>query len=490
MATLTDLPILIDRKSSLKLHRQLFEQIRSLIVNGILKPDTKLPPSRVLGADLSLSRSSVNLALEQLVSEGYLISRQGSGFFVSASFIAANDKSEPTVSPARNFRFSKLSNRIGNQRSFWPPHRPAFSPGVPDLDNFPFNTWSRLLAQANRRRNSNAFSNGDSQGMPELRTAIADHLVSARGVSCSPDQVMILSGGQQALRLIAQLLANQGENVAIEDPGYPGAKAAFISQALQIKSVPVDQDGIVVEELEHLNSAIRFVCVTPTHQFPLGVTLSLERRLALLSWAERQDSWIIEDDYDSDFRFKGPSVTALQGLDRDQRVIYVGSFSKTLFPGLRVAYLVAPPELIKPLVAIRHVLDGSPSTVAQLALSEFIADGHFARHLRKMKSLYGERQNYFTDQLEARLSDFLKILPSDTGMHLATSLTDKGLRGRNDIEISVQLNQVGISAPALSSLYQTPHRAEQGLLFGFAATNERETDRSFDKLVNFFNSPA
>jgi len=485
MPALVDLPISIDRDATLKLHRQLFDQIRGLIMNGVLQPGIKLPPSRALGQQLNLSRSSVNLALDQLVAEGYLNSKQGSGFFVDADFLSPTPLS-PAQTPKRAYKFSRLTKDINQQRRFWPSHRAAFSPGVPDLENFPFNTWSRLVAQANRRRNLNAFCNADTQGMPELRVAIAEHLVSARGVRCLPEQVMILSGAQQALRLIAQLLADGGDSIAIENPAYPGAKAAFLAQGLDINSVTVDQEGLNVQELEALDKAIRFVCVTPTHQFPLGVTLSLPRRMELLSWAREKDAWIVEDDYDSDFRFKGPSLTALQGLDDDERVIYVGSFSKTLFPGLRLAYLVAPQELIEPLTQMRRALDGSPSTVAQSALAEFIADGHFARHLRKMKSLYGQRQDYFTAQLENRLSGFLTILPSDTGMHLATALSPKAASRWNDVDLAVKLNEIGVSTPALSTLYETSNKCVGGLLFGFAAAKEKEMDQALTKIEQLF----
>ncbi len=487
MPSLLELPISIDRDATLKLHRQLFDQIRGLIMQGILLPGAKLPPSRSLGQQLSLSRSSINLALDQLVAEGYLTSKQGSGFFVDANFLSP--KPSPTnPGQIRSHRFSRLTNKINQQRRFWPSHRPAFSPGVPDLEAFPFNTWSRLVAQANRRRNLNAFSNADSQGMPELREAIAEHLVSARGVRCFPEQVMILSGAQQALRLIAQLLADGGDSIAIENPAYPGARAAFLAQGLDINSVTVDEEGLKVNELESLDKTIRFVCVTPTHQFPLGVTLSLQRRMELLAWAREKDAWIVEDDYDSDFRFKGPSLTALQGLDQDDRVIYVGSFSKTLFPGLRLAYLVAPQELIDPLTQMRRALDGSPSTVAQLALAEFIADGHFARHLRKMKGLYGQRQDYFTEQLNNRLGSFLQILRSDTGMHLATSLSEMAARRWSDVELSVKLNEINVSAPALSTLYETPGLNKEGLLFGFAAAKEKEMDKALSKIEQLFSS--
>ena len=386
----------------------------------------------------------------------------------------------------RSHKFSKLTEEINNQRRFWPSQRTAFSPGIPDLENFPFNTWSRLVAQANRRRNLTSFSNADSQGTPELREAIAEHLVSARGVRCLPQQVMILSGAQQALRLIAQLFANGGDSIAIENPAYPGARAAFLAQGLDISSVTVDQEGLRVSELEQLDKAIRFVCVTPTHQFPLGVTLSLQRRMELLSWARAKDAWIVEDDYDSDFRFKGPSLTALQGLDEDDRVIYVGSFSKTLFPGLRLAYLVAPEELIEPLTQMRRALDGSPSTVAQSALADFISDGHFARHLRKMKNLYGIRQDYFTEQFGNRLEDHFEVLPSDTGMHLATSLSRKAAERWSDVELAVKLNELGVSTPALSTLYEKPNEIVEGLLFGFAAAKEREMDRALDKIEALF----
>lgn len=313
-------------------------------------------------------------------------------------------------------------------------------------------------------------------GAPALRAAIASYVRHARAVRCEAEQVIVVSGAQQAFDLCARVLLDPGDGAAIEDPGYRGTRAALVAAGASLVPIPVDPDGLVVASLESLPVAPRLACVTPSHQFPLGVTLSAARRLALLEWARRHSAWIVEDDFDSEYRFHGRPLPSLQGMDRDGRVVYVGTFSKTLFPALRLGYLIAPPSLVEPFARARAAIDRHPSTLEQVVLADFIADGHFARHVRRMRGLYAERQETLLALLAGR-APWLEPTPVDAGMHLVAWLPPTC----NDQHLAVRALDAGVVASALGALSLSP-LSRGALLLGFAGFDGDAMSRALDVL--------
>jgi GntR family transcriptional regulator/MocR family aminotransferase len=320
---------------------------------------------------------------------------------------------------------------------------------------------------------------GDPAGYMPLRTAIADYLRTARAVRCAPDQVLIVSGSQMALQLCAKVLVKSGEGVLVEDPGYPGARTALAASGATLRPVPVDRDGLVVGSLTTRVRGGSVVYVTPSHQYPLGMSMSASRRLDLLDWARRRRAWIIEDDYDSEYRFASRPLGALQGMDSGSRVIYVGTFSKVLFPSLRVGYLVAPHALVKRFTELREALDLFSPTLYQLALTDFLSEGHFARHLRRMRAIYLERRDALVAGIERLLRGTLTIANADAGMHLTAWLN----AGVDDREVVRRAALRGISAIALSTCY-AGRPSRMGLVLGFGGANASEIERGLEVLVD------
>ncbi|HEU0297432.1 MAG TPA: PLP-dependent aminotransferase family protein, partial [Anaerolineales bacterium] len=391
------------------LYQQLYAHMRAAILSGELKRGLKLPSSRALADELGVSRNTVQNAYRQLAAEGYLESVEGSGTFVTRVLpdllLAApgdkvpKDSSRAPVGSPGETQFSDHA-RLQLQATPMPealpqpsPTRPRpFRADVPALDVFPYELWRRLAVRQARRLPRSAFLYQDSAGYLPLREAIAAHIAVSRQVHCLPDQVMIVPGSQGALDLASRMLINSGDSVWMEDPGYPGARGAFIGAGARVVPVPVDDEGLVVDIGVARSNEARLVYVTPSHQFPLGVTLSLSRRLALLDWAKRVNAYVIEDDYDSEFRFTGRPLAALQGLDDANRVIYVGTFSKVLFPSIRIGYMILPTPLIGPFLNVRRLVDIHSPMLEQAVLADFMIEGHFRRHLRRMRTLYAERR--------------------------------------------------------------------------------------------------
>ena len=357
------------------LARQIYRQIRRAIVDGTLARGARLPATRELATRLSVSRNTVSVAYEWLVAEGLLSGRQGAGSFVEGNSIARGP--EPRGGAA--IRHRTIWNRFHP-----PPPRPTpprfdFGVGMPDGAMFPYADWRRAMArQIRASRLTSQYA--DHAGHRGLRESIARHVAVSRGVRVEPDDVIVTNGAQQAFDLIARVLIGRGSTVALENPGYPMVRILMESMEARIVSVPVDEQGLVVDALPK-NASL--VYVTPSHQFPMGMPMSNERRIALLQWAERRNSVIIEDDYDSEFRFGGRPLETLQAADRNGRVIYVGSFSKSLLPALRLGFLIAPPSLREPLRAAAHAASWFAQWPAQAALATYIDEGHLARHIRK-----------------------------------------------------------------------------------------------------------
>jgi GntR family transcriptional regulator/MocR family aminotransferase len=397
-------------------HRQVFTQVRDAIRDGRLRSGDRLPPTRELALALGLARNTVARAYEDLLAEGYIEGRVGSGSYVSPGLRAL-----PRSAGASGTRKAPVVPGRGTAAAL-----PIdFRPGIPDWDAFPRGLWLRLLGRALRSKSAELRRYGDPAGHPSLREAIARHIAVSRGVAAPPEQVVIVNGSQQALDLIARLLLRRGDTVALEDPGYPDARRVLAGADCRQVFVPVDGEGIDVAALETMTrrrAAPRLLYVTPSHQFPTGAVLSLSRRLALLGWAARRNVLVVEDDYDSELRTPGRIVESLQGLDRSRRVIYVGTFSTVLFPPLRVGYVVLPPEMAEPFARAKWLADRQTPTLEQLALTDFLKEGHFERHLRRMRRLVAARREAMRTALRGSFGDRLEVFDASVGMHVMVRL--------------------------------------------------------------------
>ena len=477
----------LDPRSASPLHRQLYDEIRAAVLAGRLSPGSRLPSTRTLAADLSVSRNTVAGAFDQLLAEGYIEGRPGAGTFV------ANELPEKLlrVSPAKpatarpRMPATQLSRR-GRMLAATPvapagrdgASACAFRPGVPALDAFPRDLWARIAARQYRQSKFDLFSYGDAAGHPPLRRAIAEYLRAARGVNCSWEQVIVTSGSQQALDLAARLLLDPGDAAWVEDPGYAGARGAWTAAGIRCVPVPVDDEGLSVAQGESRAPQARMAYVSPSHQYPLGVTMSLARRMALLDWARRRSAWIAEDDYDSEFRYAGRPLAALQGLDTTGRVIYIGTFSKVLFPALRLGYMVVPSCAVDAFAAARALADRHPPGPSQALVAEFLAEGHFARHIRRMRTLYAERQAALVAAARREWGGLIGVSAADAGMHLVGWLPVHV----SDREASSRAAEAGISAPPLSAYCYSPE-LRPALLLGYAAVNGRKLQEGVRRLT-------
>ena len=415
----------LDRSSATALHRQLYNQLRDAILAGRLSAGTRLPSTRELAHELGLARNTVLNAFDQLYAEGYLARRVGDGTYVSKELpddlLHVKRVNDVGRNPKRNGRSLSTWGRAAVSISVSPgnylgPPKP-FRTGTPALDAFPYKLWGRLLAQRWKESARAIAPYGDSAGYLPLRQAVASYLSTTRGVRCVPDQVIITCGSLHALEIIARVILEAGDSAWLEDPGFLGARAALTAAGAQLVPVPVDADGLNLAAGVARGANPRLIYVTPSHQYPLGMTLSLSRRLELLRFAGKTGTWIVEDDYDSEFRYLGQPLAALQGLDTEQRVIYVGTFSKVLFPSARIGYIISPPDLVEAFVHARSVGGHQSQTLDQAVLADFISAGHFARHIRKMRKLYAERQQVLLRAARSELNGLLELKPSDAGMH-------------------------------------------------------------------------
>lgn len=470
--------ITLDQNASMPLYKQLYERLRSEILTGQLEAGVRLPSTRVLASELGVSRNTTALAYELLLLEGYIESRVGDGTRVvrlqpEQPFpLSRSGEGQPATlaspSPGLLARRGQLlvdtfsSEAVGSNQV--DPGMQIFRSGQPDVAAFPYDIWARLLARHAHHTLQAVSLYQDKQGHLPLREAIAAHIGITRGVHCSPGQIIITAGSQGALDLVARVLLDPGDPAWIEDPGYEGAQGALLAAGARLVPVPVDREGIDVEAGRRLCQDARLAVVTPSHQFPTGVTMSLSRRLALLEWAWAAQAWIIEDDYDSEYRFSGRPLEALQGLDNARRVVYIGTFSKVLFPSLRLGYLVAPPELLRGLLVARGMIDVHSPLLEQMALADFIAEGHFARHLRRMRLIYGERRNALVDALTREMGDLLDVVVPEVGMHLMAWLP-AGIDAR---VVAQQASTYGLRLLPVSQSGLYPVQRD-GLLFGFAS---------------------
>ncbi|HEY7072809.1 MAG TPA: PLP-dependent aminotransferase family protein [Acidimicrobiales bacterium] len=392
---------------------EIYRQIRGAILEGRLRHGDPLPPSRELARRLSVSRTTVMVAYDRLIGEGFVATRVGAGTFVGHDIPTAAGRpspAPPTLAAQPVWDGIPLLGVFVDEAVY------DFRSGMPDTSMFPFQTWRRLVARELRPDGAGGRPYGDPAGHPGLRVAIARHLATSRDVVTRAEDVTVTNGTQQAMDLVARVLLAPGDEVAVEDPGYEPVRRLFESLGMRVRGVPVDREGLVVDALPE---GARLVSVTPSHQFPLGVPLSLPRRIALLDWARRHDAAIVEDDYDSEFRHGGRPIEPLQTLDREGRVVYVGSFSKTMLPSLRVGFVVAPAPLRHALSAARYVTDWHTALPTQAALARFLDEGWFVRHIRRVRAVYEERHRRIVDVLARDFAGLLEAVPSVTGLHLA-----------------------------------------------------------------------
>jgi len=481
-------PIALDTRGKQPLYTQLYDWFRQAILDGRLRPGQRVPSTRSLAGELGVSRAPVLGAFDQLHAEGYLQTTVGAGTHIAASL--PEDRSKLPVAHARTRQGRKRARRLARSTAALIPHQAepwfqqmgAFRVSLPALDHFPFPIWSGLLARHSRRPKIDTVAYGDPMGYRPLRETIAEYLGTVRAVRCRPEQIMVVAGSQHGLQIAARALLDPGDAVWMEDPGYPGARQVLMSTEVEIVPVPVDEEGLDVKAGVAKRRDARAAYITPSHQYPLGHTMSATRRMLLLDWAARSGAWILEDDYDSEYRFGSRPITSLQGLDADERVIYIGTFSKVLFPALRMGYVVVPEDLIPAFRAVREAIDIFPPGLVQAALAEFIEEGHFARHIRRMKMLYAERREALVEAIAEHIGDGLEIVGSEAGMHLVGLLP----AGIKDVAVCEAAAAAGIAAIPLSSCcLRVPRRG--GLVLGYAHTNPDQIGEAVQQLAGIIH---
>jgi GntR family transcriptional regulator / MocR family aminotransferase len=475
--------IAVDRKIAKPLHRQLYDSYRAMIVGRGLRAGQQIPSTRALAIELGISRIPVLTAYAQLLAEGYFEARAGSGTFVCSTLPEQLAPTERRDSPSGEGRrdLRPVARRTAHlptgEDSPWVRGFGAFNISHPAYEYFPFQVWSNLVMRHCRNPSASALHYGDPLGSEELRDAICTYLRTARGVRCDPQHVMIVAGSQQALEISARVLLDPGTPVWVEEPGYWLTRRVLALAGCRMIPVPVDADGLnVTAGIKRCHKA-RAAYVAPSHQYPLGATMSASRRLQLLNWAQSSGSWIVEDDYDSEYRYGSMPIASLQGLDSNSRVIYIGTFSKVLFPSMRTGYMVIPPDLVDRFVAVRQALDLTHPNLYQAVLADFLREGHFARHLRRLRLVYSERRTALVDSLHQQFGSRLQVHGAQAGMHLVVSLP----RGFHDQEIAERAALKKLWLWPLSPAY-LGRALRQGFILGFGSTRVAEIPDDVQRL--------
>jgi GntR family transcriptional regulator/MocR family aminotransferase len=486
----------LDRGSDIPLHTQVYAGLRDSILDGRLRPGASIPSTRALASLLGVSRNTVLEAHNQLLAEGFIEPRVGSGTYVAHSIpdhhLYWSQKSEgkqavPAEAPAaKRPRLSSRGRRMAESpafaKAFWR-HPEAFYPGLPAFELLPLETWRKLTDKRLSQPCQAFLEYGNPGGLGPLRMVIAEYVAASRGVICQPHQVIVVSGSQHGIDLATRVLLDEGEEVWIEDPGYGGARCVFRAAGATVVPIPVDQDGMVVSEGVARAPQARLAYVTPSHQYPLGHPMAPSRRRELLEWATKNESWIIEDDYDSEFRYSGHPQPAMQGMQdgSNNRVVYVGTFSKVLFPSLRLGYMVVPEDLVDVFLTARSLTDRHQSTLDQAVLTDFIVDGHFTRHIRRSRVAYAERQECMLDRLSHEVPGLIQAAADPAGMSLVGWLPP----GVSDRRVAACLADAGIYAPPLSYFSMTPQPVGALLLgyTGFAPPVIRSSARKLGATV-------
>ena len=460
------------------LQAQLHAHLRTAVLNGTLAAGTKLPASRGFARQQGVSRNTVLAAYDQLIAEGYLETRRGAGTFVAAdlpdNFIKVEKSASQSIGP------SIPVTKPGELRQQ--------ATGMPAIDAFPMAAWARINSSAWRQAGPGLLHHTDAMGYRPLREAIATYLGSARNVRASVDQIIITSGLQQGMTLIAESLMTARDSIILEDPGYGGLLRTATACTPKLAYVPVDTFGACVPQFTQKNSLL---VVSPSHQYPLGITMPTSRRMELIKWARATSSLILEDDYDSEFRYEGRPLNSLQGMSNGKHVIYGGTFSKTIFPALRLGYIVLPRHLVEPVLARREATDSFPSIMPQLALTKFISEGHFARHIRRLRKIHAARQENFVRRFKEQLSEYFTLMPSPAGLDMVAFPTDKlkKSRSKSDGKWAQAVHSAGLSALPLSSSYRLACPTH-GLLLGFANFPPEKISEALTKLAHIMRSES
>ena len=463
---------------------QLYASMREAIVTKQLVAGGRLPSTRELAQRWRVSRNTVMGAFDQLTAEGYLEGKQGAGTFVSSripdSYSRVSSEGRASCATVLASRERELRGRRAKYQGVACERLPMMPlrPTVPSLEDFPFTIWEQCRKAVVRQGEASLLTYGDPLGYWPLRRALATYLRDTRGVRCEPEQVIISCGSQQGIYLAASTLLEQGETVWMEDPGYHGARMVYEGFGTKVRPVPVDRQGMNIGRAPVHEGAARLIHISPSHQFPLGYTMSLERRLELLDYAEQSGAYIVEDDYDSEFRYEGRAISSLQGLDQCGSVIYVGTFSKILFPSLRLGYIVVPPGLVDLFEQTRAKIDGNPTSIDPATIALFMEEGHFARHVRRMRSLYHARLGMLRYAVGRHLPGALELEEQQCGMHAVGWLKSE----MADWEVSAHARKNGVVAPALSE-YSCSGDQPPGLVLGFAGFREEEIEKAVVRLA-------
>ena len=481
--------IQLDRNAKEPLHQQLYRQIRDELVSGSLDGGaSRLPSSRALAADLGISRLTVNLALSKLTAEGYLRSRIGSGTFVAyplpETYLSAR-KPKLDGQLKRPIRLSHRVRDIPDKRAgrdfdfgIAGPPGVSFVPADNALDEFPMETWERLRAQVLAKKGAHLLQYASSRGDVDLRKALAAYLCDYRGARCHFDQIIVTAGTQQAMMIAALALVNRGEVAWIEDPGFYQARRVFGFAGATVVPRPIDREGIVIPRRSKQPTP-KIIYVTPSHQFPLGMTMSLARRTALIDFAREHDAYIFEDDHNSEFRFTGPPLPCLQGLDNAGRVIYAGTMSKILYPSLRIGYILAPEQLVEPMIKIRAVMDQHSPAIDQATLARFLTEGYFLSHIKRMLKLYSDRRDFFIEEFNRLLKKHFVLQIQEAGLHFVA-----WLRRKNDLPVITRVcAEIGIRPSPLSSCFMKAE-LNPALTFGFAAWSRAQIREGLIKFAS------
>jgi GntR family transcriptional regulator/MocR family aminotransferase len=481
--------IAVDRKSDKPLHRQIYDAFRAMILERRLQPGQQLPSQRALADELGISRIPVLGAYSQLLAEGYIESRSGAGTFVTISlsdrFVSTRPAVATAVDASASDAISRVSRLLPLEGTPWFLGSGAFSVGQIAYDHFPFRIWSDLVTRHARKVRASSMNYSDPMGSLEFREVIAAYLRTARAVHCETSQIMVVNGSQHALDLSARVLLDPDTPVWIEEPGYVFLRHTLTLSGCRLVPVPVDAEGLDVAAGIQLCREARVAYVTPSHQYPLGATMSAARRLQLLEWAHSSGAWIVEDDYDSEYRYESMPVASMQGLDSGSRVIYIGTFSKTLFPSLRLGYIVIPAALVPRFLAVRQANDLCPSHLYQAALADFISGGHFARHVRRTRQLYAQRRNALAQALRKEFGSEIEILGAEAGMHLVVTLP----AGLSDQKISARAAREGLWLWPLSAAYAGAN-VRQGFVLGFGGTKADEMPAQVRRLRKAMRSES
>ena len=480
------------------LYDQIYRELRSQILNGRLSASTRVPATRDLALELGVSRNVAIMAYRQLLDEGYLTARKGAGTFVARELprqlttVGARRQPIAARAPAR-IHLSNYGRRVreasqGSQFS-WEPRQDLlpfdFRYGRPSFTDFPHEAWCRILARRSRRVTLRDLDYGAPEGLPALRETIAEYVGRARAIACTSEQVLVVNGSQQALDLAARVLVDPGDVVLMEEPHYRGARTVMRAAGAKIETIAVDEHGLCTGELSVRRTPGRLAVVTPSHQFPTGAVMPLGRRLELLAWARKSGACIFEDDYDSEYRYSGRPIEALAALDDGGRVIYAATFSKVMFPSLRLGYMIVPEQLIEPMRSAKALMDTGGPTLMQAALVDFIREGHFERHLHRMRTRNARRRAAMLDAIERNLGGRAEVTGINAGLHLMIWLRD--LPASRSRELRIRAGRAGVGVYSVAPFYLNPPK-RLGLLLGYASMREKQIAEGIRRLASVVNS--